>query len=281
MCRFLAYKGNHPVILKSLLSGMPNSLISQSRTSREHNPVLNGDGFGVGWYDKEIDEIPAIFKSIQPAWNDSNLLNISSKVSSKCFVGHVRASTVGDVSHANCHPFVFKEYLFAHNGTIHHFDKIKKSLILSLDEPYFNAIKGQTDSEHFFLLVADLIRKEIKRNGTCSLASGLMLGINHLNTLFDSCQLKRDFRINAVLTDGKEMTAIRYNSDASNPPLSLYYNRREDSIGNNSIVIASERLTDIQEEWVEIPLNTPITIDDRLQVTIQNLSNFSKLEGLK
>ncbi len=279
MCRFLAYKGNTPVILKSLLSEMPNSLISQSRTSRERNSGLNGDGFGVGWYEREIDEIPAVFKSIQPAWNDSNLINISSKVRSSCFVGHVRASTVGDVSHANCHPFVFKNLLFAHNGTVHHFEKIKKRLIVCLEEEFFNSIKGQTDSEHFFLLVSSLIESESKVHGSCSLAKGLSLGLEKIDALFDECRLERNYRINAVLTNGKEMAAIRYNSQITQPSLSLYYTHHTGPKENESVIIASERLTDLREEWEEIPINSMLTIDENMKINIQKISNSTNLEG--
>ena len=270
MCRFVAFKGSERIVLNKLLSDYPNSLISQSRLAKETKSGLNADGFGVGWYDREIDDEPAVFKSIQPAWNDDNLINISSKVRSDCFIGHVRASTVGDVSIANCHPFTYKQFLFAHNGTINHFDEIKKDLLLLLDQEHFTKIKGQTDSEHFFFLVCDIIEKELWPINPISLAKGLAYGIEEINQLLDNHNIEHDYRINAVLTDGKVMAAIRYTSNKNISPLSLYYSKKD------SVVIASECLTEAQEDWEEIPLNSILTVDEVSKVSIKPIANYLK-----
>lgn len=268
MCRFAAYKGKERIVLNTLLSMSPNSLVSQSRLAKETKTGLNADGFGVGWYDQEIDGEPAVFRSIQPAWNDENLMNIASKVRSDCFLGHVRASTVGDVGIANCHPFSYKQFLFAHNGTINHFDKIKKDLLVFLDQEYFTKIKGQTDSEHFFFLVCNIIEKELETVSGLSLAQGLSYGIDQINEFLDKHQLNPEYRINAVLTDGKAMAAIRYTSDINQTPHSLYYSR------NDSIVIASECLT--QQDWKEIPVNNILFVDKELNMTIKHVSHYAK-----
>ena len=42
--------------------------------------------FGLAWYEHAIDDIPGVFKSIRPAWNDNNLKSIAAKVKSKCFM---------------------------------------------------------------------------------------------------------------------------------------------------------------------------------------------------
>ncbi|MGA8164821.1 MAG: class II glutamine amidotransferase [Waddliaceae bacterium] len=273
MCRFVAFKGKERIVLKKLLNELPNSLISQSRLAKECESGLNADGFGVGWYDQEIDAEPAVFKSIQPAWNDDNLINISSKVRSDCFIGHVRASTVGDVSIANCHPFIYKQFLFAYNGTIHHFNEIKKDLLLLLDQEHFTKIKGQTDSEHFFFLACNIIEKDLKAAKTLSLARGLSRGIRRINQLLENRKLKQEYRINAVLTDGKAMAAVRYTSNMNNAPLSLYYSK------NDSVVIASECLTNIPKDWKEIPVNSVLTVDEGLQVTIDHISHYVENEG--
>ena len=70
MCRWLAYSGT-PVLLDDLLYKPAHSLIDQSLHSRLGVETTNGDGFGVGWYGEW--ETPAVFKSIEPAWNDRNL----------------------------------------------------------------------------------------------------------------------------------------------------------------------------------------------------------------
>ena len=118
MCRFAAYLGKKPITLARIIDKPSHSLINQSRKARIGTFGLNADGFGIAWYNQNIDPIPAIFKSIQPAWNDQNLRHITSKVESTCFIGHVRASTIGNVNTVNCHPFSFENFAFVHNGTI-------------------------------------------------------------------------------------------------------------------------------------------------------------------
>ncbi|MBS1544647.1 MAG: class II glutamine amidotransferase, partial [Bacteroidetes bacterium] len=70
MCRWMAYSGG-PIRLQQLLFEAPSNLIDQSLSSRSAETPTNGDGFGIGWYDKF--ETPGLFHSIRPAWNDFNL----------------------------------------------------------------------------------------------------------------------------------------------------------------------------------------------------------------
>jgi len=104
MCRFLVYMGT-PVIMERLLYEPNNSLIRQSYQAHEREEPLNGDGFGVGWYNKEITTDPAVFTDINPAWSNRNLRSISPSIESGCIFAHVRAASKGEVARANCHPF--------------------------------------------------------------------------------------------------------------------------------------------------------------------------------
>ena len=70
MCRWLAYSGS-PLHLDDLLYKPLCSLVDQSLHSRLGVETTNGDGFGVGWYGTK--ETPAVFRSVEPAWNDRNL----------------------------------------------------------------------------------------------------------------------------------------------------------------------------------------------------------------
>ena len=79
VCRFIAYLGE-PFVLHDILYKPDNSLIKQSVHAKEMEEPLNGDGFGISWYIPQIDNLPGVFKSIQPAWNDSNLETLSTKI---------------------------------------------------------------------------------------------------------------------------------------------------------------------------------------------------------
>lgn len=265
MCRFVAYQGKHSSQLKTILTEWPNSLISQSRLAKESRTLLNGDGFGLGWYNHDIDEEPAIFRSVRPAWNDANLLSIASKVLSKCYLAHIRASTVGDVSLSNCHPFSYKDFLFAHNGTVHNFSKIRKKLLYDLGDVYFNQIKGQTDSEHLFMkLMSDLDGKQVS---TTLLYHGLKSLRDYLDSLFREINEIADFRINSVITNGHIMAVTRYSNLTTTPPHSLYFSS---NLMKEAIIVASEKLTESENDWQEIPPNHILLIEEDLTNSLKS-----------
>ena len=158
MCRFVAYIGS-PMIIEELIIKPSNSLVNQSFDAQDSEMTINGDGFGIGWYDKELKEEPGLYVSVLPAWNDKNLLNIASITQSSCFFAHVRAATIGGVSLENCHPFKYNEYLMMHNGGIEDFDVIKKDMVALLDDEAFLWIKGQSDTQYMFALFMTNARK--------------------------------------------------------------------------------------------------------------------------
>jgi glutamine amidotransferase len=127
MCRLMAYLGS-PIIIDKLLYQPKNSLVNQSVNAKELEEPLNGDGFGIGWYAKEINLEPVTFVSVHPAWSNRNLKNLAPKVSTDCFIAHVRAASVGEVSESNCHPFQYKNLLMMHNGGVENFSNIKRKL---------------------------------------------------------------------------------------------------------------------------------------------------------
>ena len=150
MCRWLAYNG--PVIqLGPLLFEPDNSIVRQSLQAREGAAPVNGDGFGLGWYD-ETDPEPCRYRSIQPAWNDANLRDVTRNLRSRALLAHVRASTGGAVQTTNCHPFQYGRWLFCHNGEIGDFHRIRRSLMLAIDPALYNNVEGTTDSEVLFHL---------------------------------------------------------------------------------------------------------------------------------
>jgi len=130
MCRWLAYSGT-PVLLEDLLYKPTHSLIDQSLHSRLGVETTNGDGFGVGWFGEA--DTPALFKSVEPAWNDRNLRELAGHVRSGLVFAHIRASTGTAVQQTNCHPFRHGRWLWMHNGSITRFQDVKRELMLAVD----------------------------------------------------------------------------------------------------------------------------------------------------
>ena len=118
----------------------------------------NPDGWGIAVYkNKKVlikkEAINALSSDFLT--EKKNLENILSKI----IIGHLRKKSQGEASLNNTHPF-FKElngkdYIFAHNGGISSYKKIKLK--------YFFP-KGDTDSEYIFCHLLDLIKEKKIKN---------------------------------------------------------------------------------------------------------------------
>ena len=67
-------------------------------------------------------------------------------------IGHVRAATVGNLRTENTHPFRYRQWLFAHTGTIDGYPTLKSRVSESLPEFLRRNVRGDTDSELLFHL---------------------------------------------------------------------------------------------------------------------------------
>jgi glutamine amidotransferase len=271
MCRFVAYIGKKSIVLSEVLEKPSNSLIQQSRHAKQLAIPLNADGFGIAWYKHNINSCPGIFKSTLPAWNDLNLLHISKLIAAKCFIGHVRASTIGNVSNSNCHPFAYKNYAFCHNGDIKNFNKIKRALCASLDGDIYQNILGQTDSEHFFAHLMNVHFKYNKRNNFINIIESFKNAVKELLDFQSEFDTNPKAFLNTVITDGKQLMATRYTTDI-NIQLSLYYAdiKCQDKT-RSSVLVASEPLGDFAEDWQEVPLNHAVFVNKNFEISIEKL----------
>lgn len=283
MCRFVGYLGKNKITLARIVAAPTNSLISQSQHALLGKRGLNADGFGIAWYNQSVDPTAAVFKSTQPAWNDQNLRHIAEKVQSNCFIGHVRASTVGNVDNPNCHPFSFDNLSFAHNGTIRNFAAIKRKLLDSLKDNSYFSIHGETDSEHFFALFHNILHTEFKHYGLNEMEEALLKAIKTINTLQKEVGKNDYCSLNTVLTDGENLIATRYDSSKEGPKNTLFYSVGDyvlpttgKGLMNNSnpdqagaLIVASEPINEMETEWVEIGSNEMIIVDSDINVTVR------------
>ncbi|MCF6765731.1 class II glutamine amidotransferase [Thiotrichales bacterium 19S3-7] len=265
MCRFVAYLSNEPICLKSILEDPENSLIMQSIHAQKGSHRVNADGFGIAWYNHEIDNIPGIFKSIRPAWNDMNLRNIAAKIKSDCVLGHVRYSTEGNVSIGNCHPFAYNQYAMVHNGSIHNFKAVKRHIVDELDDDIFTHISGHTDSEFFFAMI---LQRMIKRG--LSMKEAIIDSLNRVTELQKEYnKVDRRIEINIVLTDGKVLYATKYAFETE--PCSLFYSQVENN-NNKGVIIASEPLSNYNKNsWKDVAENCIVVVNNDKKVTVESL----------
>lgn len=283
MCRFIAYLGN-PIILDDVLYKSKYSLIQQSIRARETDITLNGDGFGIGWYAPQIDPYPALFSSILPAWNDQNLQYLAPKISSNCFFAHVRAASLGQVSLANNHPFHYQRMLFMHNGDLAHFDQIKRYLRRQLSDEIYAWIKGQTDSEHMFALFLDIFKKHHYHYTAEEMGAALEETIHTIKAMQKKHHIRGVNYINAALTDGRSIVAVRYISSEVKLSPTLYYSQGSRYLyykgecrmlpvapdqENGAVLVVSEKLNSDRSEWHRIPVNHMFLVRDDLSTSIK------------
>ena len=287
MCRFVAYLGK-PIFADELIMKPENSLMKQSYHALEAEITVNGDGFGLGWYNHARRDEPALYRSIRPAWNDENLSYNAPMIYTNCLFAHIRAATQGGVSIQNSHPFQYKKFLMMQNGGILEFKKIKRKLINLLDEEVFNWIDGQTDTQYIFALFITLTERRRKDQGKLSFDE-LHSCLNETFAIIE--ELKKEVGTDApslynlVLTDGKAMIATRYSTrpEVETRSLHLAMNAqcyigeegnltlKDQAEEKDGVLISSEVLTDSKELWTTVPENHFIMVEEDLTVRFKEL----------
>lgn len=241
MCRIAAYQGPD-IPLEQLIVAPPHSLLQQSMHAAEAKLAVNGDGFGMAWYG--ADTRPGLYRDVLPAWADDNLIHLCRMIRSGLFLSHVRASTMGETSRANCHPFAYRNWSFCHNGQIPHFKRIKRRLETALPDPLYHARGGSTDSEMLFLtLLAQGVQDDPARAVTQALAA--------IGPAGDEGPI----RITCVFSDGRSLYALRHASDGQCPTLYL-----SDWMGG--VCLASEPLDGVSGRWSALDPDVLVKITD-------------------
>lgn len=270
MCRFVLFLGRE-TSLDVLITRPTNSIIHQSFHSRLRREPLNGDGFGVAWYASDVSPEPAQFRSIQPAWNDVNLLQLARVCRSTAVLAHVRAATPqSGVSQANCHPFTAGRFAFMHNGVVGGFAKLKRTLAARLSDTAYSRIQGTTDSEHLFGLFCDHHSQVEADDETETMAAALSATITDVVALASEVEPQRVSHLNLAVSDGTRAVISRYSTDEESP--SLYTSRGRECVcdsgvcrmiqtgeDTSSVIVASEPLND-DTGWEPVPHNHLLVI---------------------
>ncbi|MGY1735306.1 class II glutamine amidotransferase [Geodermatophilus sp. SYSU D00684] len=261
MCRWLAYSGN-PVLLEDLLYRPANSLVVQSLHSRLGVETTNGDGFGVGWYDGRPR--PGLFRSTDPAWNDRNLQELAAHVEAPLVVAHIRASTGTAVQQTNCHPFRHGNWLWAHNGALADFPRVRRDLALAVAPELFAGIEGSTDSELFFHLALTFGLQEDPPAAVAE-AVGLIEEVGRRHGIDFPVQMT------VITTDGETLWAFRYSTEGRSRSLftstdvSTLRAQYPDNpllrrVTDDARLIVSEPLGDLRGAWHEVPESSCVVV---------------------
>ncbi len=245
MCRWIAYLGE-PVFVEDFVCMPCQSLIAQSRHSREAKSEMNADGFGLGWYGER--ETPGVFRDIRPAWSDENLKSLAYQIRTPLFFAHVRASTGAATTRANCHPFSHGRHMFMHNGQVGGFDKLRRRIDGLIPDELYEGRGGTTDSEALFLM---MIGDDLGASPKTACAAV----IETVTRMQSDAGIKSAFRFTSAWSDGTAIYAARYATDLAPP--SLYTKMLPDGSGT---LVVSEPLDDVRDGWQAVPPQSFVTV---------------------
>jgi len=234
----------------------------------------NPHGWGMAFYP---DKSAHVMKEPVEAKRSplSEFLQNYQKIESKIFIGHVRYTSVGSVSHMNTHPFYRelegKEFVFAHNGTLSNYN----SLVLKRFKPI-----GETDSEYAFCYLLSSIEEE-------GITTWSRENFDWLAAILKEINKYGSF--NCIFSDG-EFLFCYHDKDGYNglclvqrkPPYNSIRLLDEDweinlaeekRPGQTGYIVATERLTD--EQWENFKPAELIVFKDG-KIIYSNLRNISE-----
>lgn len=253
-------RANEPTRVECSLVGAQNALMAQSRRDREG--LMHGHGWGVADY---ADGLPLIEKNTWAAYHGEHFQKKAARVYAHTVVAHVRRATVGPPSLENTHPFLYGRWIFAHNGTVPHFDQVRARLLEHTDPVQHESIRGQTDSEHVFHYLLSLRAHD----PDADLLEIVRVGLQQIVVWCAEIDRNAPISLNVVLTDGERLVGARLNR-------SLWFLERDHTfvcpicgqphvhhkpgVGYRSVEVASEPLTD-EREWKGVPDGSVYSVD--------------------
>ncbi|MBA3661837.1 MAG: class II glutamine amidotransferase [Gammaproteobacteria bacterium] len=287
MCRVLSYLGK-PILIEELLYKTDNSFIKQSYYPKYMSKLLNLAGFGMSAWENisHAPSLPFIYKTPQLPFYDENLRNLAKKIMPSCFLAHIRGVPYSEkqvVSLQNVHPFIFEgsNIALAHNGILTDFDRMKYSLLEYILPAYQGCIHGTTDSEWIYAVFLSQLSHPLSSFEPTDVSAAIIKTLKILQRVRQQYNIAVTSPINLFISNGEFIAATRFVFDYGWHPTdnhlathftyhSLWYTYGE-SYGyyddeykmkgtkkKNSIIIASEPLTEDTTTWIEVPEYTLI-----------------------
>lgn len=266
MCRWLAYLGE-PLRVSTIVLDAQHSIVAQSLHSPLGAETVNGDGFGLGWYgaDAPDGDAPALFRSIEPAWHDENLRELTRALESPLFFAHVRAAGGPPIQRTNCHPFRHGRWMFMHNGVIAGWPATRRDLLLEIDPSLFPEVLGTTDSEIVFHLALTFGLEEDP-------VEAVGRAIRLVETVGRRRGIAAPWQGTIALADGTTLWAFRYSTQgrsrslfhaADLPTLRGMYPEAERLrlYADDARLVVSEPITDLPGAFLEVPEASVLVVD--------------------
>ena len=259
MCRLYGLIANEPTKIECSLVRAQNALMAQSQ--RDYEGGANAHGWGVAAY---TDGVPLVEKQAWAAYDGEHFKKAAARVYAKTVIAHVRRATVGPPGLENTHPFVHGKWIFAHNGTVPHFERVRERLLDEIDPLHLAEIKGSTDSELVFRYVLTLWDRQPER----PLVETLRLALERVVAICRKIDRSTPIGLNVLMSDGERMIGSRMNRSLrflERDGIELCEICGQSHVQHNAsrsyqaVEIASEPIT--AEAWLPIPNGTVFSVD--------------------
>jgi predicted glutamine amidotransferase len=201
--------------LAAILQTDPNLLRCQLVRLRHHVSLEVGDAppdaYGFGTYAAGGEVL--LGKRPTGAPGPLSLTDLVGRVDSEALLVHARRATVGKAKDENTHPFRYRRWLFAHDGTIEGWPEVRPRLAEALPDFLRRNIWGDTDSEHAFMYFLKLLRDENQLDDLDLVpqAAGRALArtVRQIEAWTRDAGVQKPSRLCFVATNGRVLVATR------------------------------------------------------------------------
>ncbi len=200
--------------LAAILQSDANLLRCQVARLAPHVSLQDGDtppdAYGFGHY--QAGNV-LLGKRPTGATAPLSLPDLVGRIDSEALIVHARRATVGKAKDENTHPFRFRRWLFAHDGTIEGFDRVRPKLLQALPDFLRRNIMGDTDSEHAFMYFLKLLKDDGALDDLDADARGvgraLARTVRQIEAWSREVGEQRPSRLDFVATNGRALAATR------------------------------------------------------------------------
>jgi len=213
MCRAVLYLGQ-PILLDNLLFQPDSALVRQSYMPKMLH-MLNLAGFGMRAWDPGSRDpaTPFAYASDSLPVFDRNLKSLAGKVAAGCVLAHVRGvayNTQVEISLQNVHPFQFAgvPIALAHNGDLARFAEMRPRLARHVRPQIARGIRGTTDSEWIYALVASQLAEAHEAASGAALVAAVKAAIAILREERRQLGIDTSSSLNLFVTDGCQVVAV-------------------------------------------------------------------------
>ena len=270
MSRLIGYVANRA-------DRMRDALHQERAVLRQEKAPAGASGWGIGFY--AGDEVLHKKRPTRPGelveWQ-----NLAGDVRSDCAVLHLRQPTVGDFRAENAHPFRMRSWLFAHEGTVGHFDAMRANLAEMIPDFIRRNIRGETDSEYLFHAILTLLHDAGQLDNPDVNEAQALPAISAAVTLVERLAAElgsTDNGLSFILTNGRSMYALRHGTPMTyvqrqglhDPPDD--YEAPPTSSTQLRYAMVVSGLDDTPVGYEALPEHSVAIIDRRLDVTVHEL----------